>query len=278
MEYLKYFYQQLKEKICGCFTRDRSGLRRSRTISTFIRFEDLDDAELKTKYEEAVLEVRKATEPNDILWKNMKGDRGHFICRRMLIYLACLILIMFVSTPIFIFANMKKADSQHFFDLGWADYIYGGAFLKSNFPALCVIMINIALLYLIDIVAYLEFQETHSLYQRSVFTKTLIYLTLNMLLIPALTLSNSLIDSEKKMTVTTTQVAEANSLYAFLKMKNFDITQVIGSLYVGDNGIFFVTLVLMQAAVSCSYYLLQWNDVFYAYFSPWLAIMKRQVY
>jgi len=99
---------------------------------------------------------------------------------------------------------MKKADSQHLFDLGWADYVYGGTFLKSNFPALCVITINIALLYLIDIVAYLEFQETHSLYQRSVFTKTLIYLTLNMLLIPALTLSNSLIDSEKKMTVTTT--------------------------------------------------------------------------
>lgn len=157
MEYLKYFYQQVKEKICGCFSRSRNGTRRSRTLSTFIKFEDLDDEELKTKYEEAVLEVRKATEPNDILWKNMKGDRGHFICRRMLIYLACLVLIIFVSTPIFIFANMKKADSQHFFDLGWADYIYGGSFLKSNFPPLCVIMINIALLYLIDIVAYLEF-------------------------------------------------------------------------------------------------------------------------
>jgi hypothetical protein len=139
------------------FSRSRNGTRRSRTLSTFIKFEDLDDEELKTKYEEAVLEVRKATEPNDILWKNMKGDRGHFICRRMLIYLACLVLIIFVSTPIFIFANMKKADSQHFFDLGWADYIYGGSFLKSNFPPLCVIMINIALLYLIDIVAYLEF-------------------------------------------------------------------------------------------------------------------------
>lgn len=162
--------------------------------------------------------------------------------------------------------------------MGWADNVYGGSLLKNNFPPLCVITINIALLYLIDIAAYLEFQETHSLYQRSVFTKTLIYLTLNMLLIPALTLSNSLIETEKKMTVTTTQVAEANSLYAFLKMKNFEITQILGMLYVGDNGIFFVTLVLMQAAVSCSYYLLQWNDIIYAYFSPWLAIMKRQVY
>jgi hypothetical protein len=51
-------------------------------------------------------------------------------------------------------------------------------------------------------------------------------------------------------------VAEANSLYAFLKMKNFDFTQILGMMYVGDNGIFFVTLVFMQAAVSCSYYLL----------------------
>jgi len=58
-------------------------------------------------------------------------------------------------------------------------------------PPLCVISINVILLFLIDFAALFEFQETHSLYQMSVFTKTLIYLTLNMLIIPALTLSNS---------------------------------------------------------------------------------------
>lgn len=64
--------------------------------------------------------------------------------------------------------------------------------------------INVALLYLIDFAAKFEYRETHSLYQTSVYTKTLIYLTLNMLVIPALTLSNTTISSDNKMTVTTT--------------------------------------------------------------------------
>lgn len=68
-EYLRYFYQSLKNKLCSCFS---GGSNRQRTtgstFTTFIRFEDIDDLDLKTKYEEAVLSVRKATEPNDILW------------------------------------------------------------------------------------------------------------------------------------------------------------------------------------------------------------------
>jgi hypothetical protein len=143
----------------------------------------------------------------------MKGEKGHFICRRLLIYILGLVLIVFVSTPIVIFAKVQKADNTHFLDMGWTDYIYGGQFIKNNFPPLCVISINLCLLYIIDFAALFEFQETHSLYQKSVFEKTLVYLTLNMLIIPALMLSNTDIDLVKRMSVTTTQVQEANSLW-----------------------------------------------------------------
>ena len=40
----------------------------------------------------------------------------------------------------------------------------------------------------------LEIHETHSLYQEAVYTKSLIYLILNMLVIPALTLNGSATD------------------------------------------------------------------------------------
>ena len=40
----------------------------------------------------------------------MKGERGHFICRRMLLFIMGFAILMFVSTPIVIFANFKKAD------------------------------------------------------------------------------------------------------------------------------------------------------------------------
>jgi hypothetical protein len=39
-------------------------------------------------------------------------------------------------------------------------------------------------------------------------------------------------------------------------MKNFSFTQILGQTHVGDNGLFFVALVFMQAAVSFSFYLL----------------------
>lgn len=185
-------------------------------------------------------------------------------------------LIVFVSTPIVIFANVKKTNAD-LFNLKFTENMYGGSFIETNFPPLCVITINIALLYLIDFAALYEYHETHSLYQKSVLTKTLIYLTLNMIMIPALTLSNTSIELDKKMTVNT-QVETANSLWQFFKMKNFNFTQILGEIYVGDNGLFFVSLVFMQAAVSFSYYLLQFQDFINAHFSPWLAVMKRQVY
>jgi len=42
---------------------------------------------------------------------------------------------------------------------------------------------------LIDITSQLESYETHSLYQRAIYIKSVIYLTLNMLIIPTLSLS-----------------------------------------------------------------------------------------
>lgn len=70
---MRYFYQKMKDKLCSCFG-EQSQSQRYRVTSTFIKFDDLDEVGLKEKYEEAALEVRKAIEPNDILWKNMKGE------------------------------------------------------------------------------------------------------------------------------------------------------------------------------------------------------------
>jgi hypothetical protein len=101
--------------------------------------------------------VRKATEPHDILWKNMKGEKGHFIFRRLFILILGLVLIVYVSTPIVIYAKVQKADNTHFLDMGWTNNIYGGQFIKNNFPPLCVITINMCLLYVIDFAAVFEF-------------------------------------------------------------------------------------------------------------------------
>jgi hypothetical protein len=66
-----------------------------------------------------------------------------------------------------------------------------GNFIKSNFPPLLILGINQIILFLIDLSSIVECHETHSLYQLSVYAKSVIYLNLNMLIIPGLTLTTS---------------------------------------------------------------------------------------
>lgn len=73
--------------------------------------------------------------------------------------------------------------------MDWTDKIPAGSFVRQNLPPLIIITINQILLQLIDIASLIESYETHSLYQKAVYMKSVIYLNLNMLIIPALTLT-----------------------------------------------------------------------------------------
>ena len=96
------------------------------------------------------------------------------------------------------------------------------------------------------------------MYQLSVYTKSVIYLNLNMLIIPGLTLTTStpLIDI----------------------IWEFKLTELLGDFYIANSGIFFVSILIQQACLSSSFYLMNAVDVFFAYFSPWLALEKRKIF
>lgn len=65
-----------------------------------------------------------------------------------------------------------------------------GGLVRDYFTPMGVLVVNVMLIYLIDAICLAENYETHSLYQRAVFRKSIVYLSLNMLFIPALTLSS----------------------------------------------------------------------------------------
>lgn len=62
--------------------------------------------------------------------------------------------------------------------------------MATFFPPLVIIAINNVLLYGIYYSAYWEKRETHSNYQYSIFNKAYVYLMLNMLIIPAVTITS----------------------------------------------------------------------------------------
>jgi hypothetical protein len=62
-----------------------------------------------------------------------------------------------------------------------------------------IVTLNCVLLIFIDWICLAENYETHSLYQRAVFRKSIIYLSLNTLFIPAITLTSNDKDQPKAL-------------------------------------------------------------------------------
>lgn len=109
------------------------------------------------------------------------------------------------------------------------------------------------------------------MYQKAVYMKSVVYLNLNMLIIPALTLTQN-------SNLTDPKQGQASSLWTFITTKNYNPAEILAEFYTGNYGTFFVTLVIQQACLSTAYYLLNLTDIINSYASPWLAHMKRKVF
>ena len=106
--------------------------------------------------------------------------------------------------------------------------------------------------------------------------KSFIYLILNMLFIPALSLNGRASDDMNEQTKQLTETSD--SLWSFMSMRGFDVSRLLSEFYMGENGMFFVSLILQTAVYTSTFYLLQIGDLSYSYFSPWLSNMRRKVY
>lgn len=69
-----------------------------------------------------VLLVNQASDPIDILWKNLGGtNRGIFIFRRLILHAMTIVIILFISTPATMLSTIKKFDLFGFLNFDWAD-------------------------------------------------------------------------------------------------------------------------------------------------------------
>ena len=69
-----------------------------------------------------------------------------------------------------------------------------------------------------------------------------------------------------------------DSLFSFMKARGFNLSQLLSEFYMGENGMFFVSLILQTGIFTSTYYMLLLPDLTFSYFSPWLANMRRKVY
>lgn len=106
-----------------------------RSKSTFTKFEDLTDRSLEDLYRNSMLVMSRATDANEILWRNMKGNRGLFTIRRVALFLVGLVIIIFGTTPAVIASNI---DFLHVLSINELNSTLVSHYLSPLF----VIMIN----------------------------------------------------------------------------------------------------------------------------------------
>ena len=86
-----------------------------------------------------------------------------------------------------------------------------------------------------------------------------------MLVIPALTLNGTANDDMQAQTKVLNE--SEDSLFSFLQARGFNISQLLSEFYMGENGMFFVSLILQTGIYTSTYYLLQLSDLTFSYFS-----------
>ena len=154
---------------------------------------------------------------------------------------------------------LRRVDVLKVTDTGsqWVNYIpLVGDSIAQYLPPLMVLAVNQILLVMIDIVALWERHHSHSHYQASIFTKSVIYLSINMILIPAVSMRST------------------ETVLVLLAEKGFSPKNLLSDLYYSDSGFFFITLIIQQGFLSCSFYILRVPDLLNNWFSPWLADYK----
>ena len=98
-----------KDKVMGCFNQEELEYR-GRSISKFFDFKEIGEEQLVRQYDRTIISVEKATEPTDIIWRNLSGHMQSYFCRRLFLWTVALSLLLFVTTPTVLFAALKSID------------------------------------------------------------------------------------------------------------------------------------------------------------------------
>lgn len=258
MQQFKIFFISLKDKFVRFFNwlsgRDNQPGGRYSEQKDFVTFD--------YENQENIIIVNKASEPIDILWKNLGVIESHYSFTRMFILIACLFVILFLSSPAVMLARLQDIDPTEFLSFGWSGYFgWLGPYVHRSLPPTFVLAINSTVLFLLDVASVIESFDSHSSYQIAVYVKTVIYMSLNMFVIPVLTISGG-----------------NKTIYELLTSTNWSIPRILGELFIPKSGEFFIILLIEQGVFSFIFYALQIPEIAWSYFIPALAFERRKIY
>ena len=186
----------------------------------------------------------------------------HFAFARFFLFVIGLVLIVFLSSPTVMLTRLQKLDPTSFLSFGWTqDFGRLGTYLHKSLPPLLILLINVTIIWLLDYASVIEAYDSHSQYQTTVYVKTVVYTTLNLFIIPVLTISNN-----------------GGTLYDLFMANNFNIAKLLSELFIPKSGEFFILLLVQQGVLSAVWYALNLPDIIWSYFTPALAFERRKIF
>ena len=223
----------------------------------FVKFEDDEEQQSNNEYElrKITLLMSIAKNPVDIIWGNMGGTRGIYFVRRYLWNILGIFLIIFISTPVVIFKTLQSISEKHL-DLQFINSIPYIEYVSSQLPTLIILWINMTLILLIDQSAVSEKHSAHSTFQSAIFNKAVIYLHLNMVFIPFLSL-------------------QGQPIFNILKTQDVH-TDFIREFTMINSSSFFVNLMIQYGVFTGIFYFLRLGELLLTYLSPWLVDYRRK--
>ena len=175
------------------------------------------------------------TDHKDFIFHNLKLSHRSRTLKKAVLYCTILAIFIFISTPNAILqslAELMKKDKLK--KLGWSlnpEDAKVFADIWINLLPLLTLGVNALLLILLDFFAYWQKFPTHSACQKFIFRNSFIYMLINMLLIPGLSLST------------------ANSIYKAFESRDFKLISMLYSLKDKENDSFFSTLIVQSGIV-----------------------------
>lgn len=139
----------------------------------------------------SILIVNKASDPIDIYWRNMGEIISLFSFKRFFLFVMALLCVLFLSSPAVMLTKLQKVDPTSFFYFKWTEK-FGvlAPYLQKSMPTMILLLINVIVIQILDATCVIERYDAHSKYQGAVYTKCVIYMILNMFIIPVLTISS----------------------------------------------------------------------------------------
>lgn len=123
------------------------------------------ECEAEYKDPKNIILINKASEPLDILWKNMGTINTHFPFARFIVLVFGMVLVIFLSSPAVLLTRLKSIDPTGVLAFNWTyEFGFYGKYMRKSLPPMIILMINSTVIWLLDLSSVIEGYDCHSRY------------------------------------------------------------------------------------------------------------------